>query len=189
MMHVTRSGLGSVAMATVLAALFASACTAQVDGQASPDPAVTVAAPSSQSSSSTTTSRSRSSSSSSSSSPTSSASGREVLCLLIAPITSSATRSVNDYLKVANAANGPTPDLVAAEQQAIGALRPIPGQLRTLPGLSSLPPSDQLVTEVPAIATAVESVITAIPLPKSAPFNAATDNYNSHLDAIRNACR
>jgi len=187
MMHVTRSGLGSAAMATVLAALFASACTAQVDGQASPDPAVTVAAPSSQSSSSTTTSRSRSSSSSSS--PTSSASGREVLCLLIAPITSSATRSVNDYLKVANAANGPTPDLVAAEQQAIGALRPIPGQLRTLPGLSSLPPSDQLVTEVPAIATAVESVITAIPLRKSAPFNAATDNYNSHLDAIRNACR
>ncbi len=185
MMHVTRSGPGSAAMATVLAALFASACTAQVDGQASPDPAVTVAAPSSQSSSSTTTSRSRSSSSS----PTSSASGREVLCLLIAPITSSATRSVNDYLKVANAAKGPTPELVAAEQQAIGALRPIPGQLRTLPGLSSLPPSDQLVTEVPAIATAVESVITAIPLRKSAPFNAATDNYNSHLDAIRNACR
>ncbi len=184
-MHVTRAGFGSAAMATVLAALFASACTAQVDGQASPDPAVTVAAPSSQSSTSTTTSRSRSSSSS----PTSSASGREVLCLLIAPITSSATRSVNDYLKVANAAKGPTPELVAAEQQAIGALRPIPGQLRTLPGLSSLPPSDQLVTEVPAIATAVESVITAIPLRKSAPFNAATDNYNSHLDAIRNACR
>lgn len=186
MMRVTRAGLAVGAMVTVLAGVLTAACTSQVSGAASPDPAVTVAKPTASSSSST--SRSRSSSTTSASSTSSAASGREVLCLLIPPITSSATKSVNDYLTVANAADGPTPELAVAEQKAIGALTPVPNQLRTLPGLKSLPPSDTLITEVPAIATAVESVITAIPLRKSAPFNAATDNYNSHLDAIRTSC-
>ena len=183
MMRRTRAGLGPIALLAVLAGVSASACTARVNGEARPDPAVTVAtAPTRTSSSTTSTSRS----SSSSSDP--STSGRKVLCLLIPPITSAATKSVNDYLAVANAAKSPTPELVAAEQKAVADLTPAPGRLRSLPGLKSLPPSDSLATEVPAIATAVESVIAAIPLRKSAPFNAATDNYNLHLDAIRTTC-
>ena len=184
MMSRTRAGLGPISVLAVLAGVLATACTGQINGEARPDPAVTVAtAPTGTSSSTTSTSRS---SSSSSSNP--STSGRKVLCLLIPPITSAATKSVNDYLAVANVAKSPTPELVAAEQKAVADLTPMPGRLRTLPGLSTLPPSDSLATEVPAIATAVESVIAAIPLRKSAPFNAATDNYNLHLDAIRTTC-
>lgn len=182
MMRRTRADLGPVAIVAISAGVLASACTGQVDGQARPDPAVTVGTAPLRSSDSTSTTTSRSSPSDPSTS------GRTVLCLLIPSITSASTKTVNDYLAVANAAKSATPELVDAEKSAIAGLAPAPDKLRSLPGLSSLPPDDVLSTEVPDIATAVESVIAAIPLRKSAPFNAATDNYNLHLEAIRTSC-
>ena len=177
MTRMMRAGTGPVGLLVVLTAGIVSACTGQVSGEARPDPAVTVASGPT-SSAAVTTSTSASSSS-----------GRQVLCALILPVTSSATRSVNDYLAVYNATKTPnSPELATAQQKALADLKPVPSRLRTLPGLSMLPSSDALSSEVPAIATAVESVLVAIPLQKAAPFNAATDEYNVHLDAIRSTC-
>jgi len=184
MIRMTRAGLGPAALLVVLTAGLASACTGQVNGEARPDPAVTVgsglAVPAEPSTSST---RSRLTPTS-----TPSSSGRLVLCALIGPVTSSATQSVNDYLAVYNATKTPTPELASAQQKAVAELKPVPSRLRTLPGLTTLPSADTLTREVPAIATAIESVLVAIPLQKAAPFNAATDEYNTHLDAIRSTC-
>jgi hypothetical protein len=183
MIGMTRSGMGPAALLVVLTAGLASACTAQVNGEARPDPAVTVA-----SSSSVTAEPSPSSSSRSPSTSASASSARRTLCALVFPVMSSATEAVNAYLDVYNATKSVTPELTAAQQKAIAALKPVPSRLRSLPGLATLPSADVLTSEVPAIATAVESVLVAIPLQKAAPFNSATDNYNTHLDAIRSTC-
>jgi len=195
MMGMTRVGFGSATMVALLGLGLVAGCTGQVQGEARPDPAVTVAtgSPSStRSSSPTTNTRSSSpttSTRSSSPSASSSGAGHLLLCDGLPSVANSTTKSINDFLAVFNSSQGaPTPELVAAEQKVLAALAPVPTQLRTLPGLRILPPSDSLAREVPALASAVEAVAAAIPQRKSAPFNDAKTGYNTHLDALKVLC-
>ncbi len=186
MMGMTRVGFGPATMVALLGLGLVAGCTGQVQGEARPDPAVTVAtgSPSStRSSSPTTTTRS------SSPSASTSGAGHLLLCDGLPSVANSTTKSINDFLAVFNSSQGaPTPELVAAEQKVLAALAPVPTQLRTLPGLRLLPPSDSLAREVPALASAVEAVAAAIPQRKSAPFNDAKTGYNTHLDALKVLC-
>ncbi|MGZ4588285.1 MAG: hypothetical protein ACXVX9_10840 [Mycobacteriaceae bacterium] len=180
----TESGRGCGAAVAVLAGMLVSACSAQVDGAASPDPAVTVVSRTTQPSAASSAARSRATTPTT----TSSSSGRQALCSSAATIASSTTRSINTFNSVYNAQKSATPELVAAEGTLTAELTPVPGRLRRLPGLASLPSSDPLTTEIPAFATAVEQILAAVPLRQSAPLNTATHSYNDHLDAIKAAC-
>lgn len=192
----TRVGSTAALVGALLVVGAGAACTSQVDGEAKPDPALAVARGTTSATATTTTTArpttTRPTSTAASATgvpPTVVAVGdRLVVCGRIPQLTNAATKAVNDFLTVANAGKGVTPELVAAETAALAKLGPLPQQLRTVPGVERLPATDLLTTELPLMATSLDAVIAAIPQRMSAPFNAAKNDYNAHLDKIKTSC-
>lgn len=188
MRRMARPGYAAGVVVALFTALLASACTTQVSGDASPDPAVTIVTKPTVSAPSTTTRTRTTTVTKPPTTTVSATSSRTLLCALARATATSTTSSINVFNDVYNAQKSVTPELIQAEAKFTAELTPVPAKLRSLAGIASLPPTDPLVTVIPAFAAAVEQILASVPLRQAAPFNAGTKSYNTQLDALKATC-